>query len=223
MIVNQYPKPLHNTIVEPFAGGAAYSLRWYQHKIILYELNQKTYDMWKFILSADAPYYIKQIPILKKGDLISENIIINDMPQGLINILKATCNLGTAGISKNYNTVTKLSAENWVHNTTKKLMFWWPKIRHWKIINKSYTYIPNVKATFFIDPPYDNKAGQLYSCSDINYNKLAKWCLNQRGQIIVCENYGAKWLPFIKMRKTISINSKYKKIKSVEAIYTKIL
>jgi 16S rRNA G966 N2-methylase RsmD len=70
-------------------------------------------------------------------------------------------------------------------------------IRHWKIKHCSYADIPNVKAHWFIDPPYQ-KAGTAYKCSskDINFDHLGSWCMDRKGTVIVCENRGAEWLPF---------------------------
>lgn len=48
-----------------------------------------------------------------------------------------------------------------------------------------YRQMPNVEATWYIDPPYDNRAGSYYVHADVD-------C----GQVIVCENEGATWLPF---------------------------
>jgi hypothetical protein len=50
-------------------------------------------------------------------------------------------------------------------------------------------------ATWFIDPPYVD-GGKSYRYSEIDYPKLAAWCLRLRGQVIVCERQGADWLPF---------------------------
>jgi 16S rRNA G966 N2-methylase RsmD len=52
-------------------------------------------------------------------------------------------------------------------------------------------------ATWFIDPPYQ-KAGRHYRFGpdQIDYDELATWCLSRPGQVIVCENEGADWLPF---------------------------
>ena len=37
----RYPRPLYSTIVEPFAGAAGYSTRYYQRDIILVEKEQE--------------------------------------------------------------------------------------------------------------------------------------------------------------------------------------
>ena len=52
-------------------------------------------------------------------------------------------------------------------------------------------------ATWFIDPPYQN-AGKHYrfGSSQLDYPALAAWCQTREGQVIVCEQGGATWLPF---------------------------
>lgn len=69
-------------------------------------------------------------------------------------------------------------------------------IRHWKVYNKPHTEAPDIVADWFIDPPYNSEAGRLYTFSDIDYPALGEWCKTRRGQVIVCENDGADWLPF---------------------------
>jgi 16S rRNA G966 N2-methylase RsmD len=68
-------------------------------------------------------------------------------------------------------------------------------IRHWKIIEGDYTLAPNDRATWFVDPPYQ-VAGSHYVHRRIDYAALASWCRDRSGQVIVCENAGASWLPF---------------------------
>ena len=49
-IVRRYPTPLLDTIIEPFAGSAAYSLHsdnW-KRKVILVEKDDKVADIWRF-------------------------------------------------------------------------------------------------------------------------------------------------------------------------------
>jgi 16S rRNA G966 N2-methylase RsmD len=56
--------------------------------------------------------------------------------------------------------------------------------------------IANVEATWFIDPPYQ-KAGKYYTGHNkMDFEKLGEWCKSRKGQVIVCENQGADWLPF---------------------------
>ena len=70
------------------------------------------------------------------------------------------------------------------------------QIRHWIVIEGDYTLAPDMQATWFVDPPYNNKAGSYYVHSDVDYADLASWCKSREGQVIVCENEGATWAPF---------------------------
>ena len=72
------------------------------------------------------------------------------------------------------------------------------RIRHWKIIEGDYDRAPDFKATWFIDPPYNNAVGRHYihGPRSLDYEKLGQWCKRRDGQVLVCENEGADWLPF---------------------------
>jgi len=73
------------------------------------------------------------------------------------------------------------------------------RIRHWKIVEDDYCSSPSLKATWFIDPPYQKKgAGTRYrfGSGDLDFNRLSEFCKTREGQTIVCEQEGAQWLPF---------------------------
>jgi hypothetical protein len=72
-------------------------------------------------------------------------------------------------------------------------------IRHWRVTEGDYTKSPDVRATWFVDPPYI-LAGKDYrsgcSSKNLDYATLGAWCKSRKGQVMVCENAGASWLPF---------------------------
>lgn len=76
------------------------------------------------------------------------------------------------------------------------------KIKHWEIKLGSYDELENIEATWFIDPPYQF-GGEHYrhGTKDLNLKKLAQWCKERNGQVIVCENTKADWLPFMPVKK----------------------
>lgn len=94
-----------------------------------------------------------------------------------------------------------------------------PHIRHWTISQASYDTIPNLKATWFIDPPYQ-VAGRAYRFHDIDYPALGEWCRGRSGQVVVCENAGADWLPFRPFRTIKGLEGRRGGKKSEEAIWT---
>ena len=85
---------------------------------------------------------------------------------------------------------------DWDENHRKLLSEELYKIKHWTIKNESYETAPNIKATWFIDPPYSGPGGKYYTNNKIDYTSLGIWCKDRQGQTIVCENAGATWLPF---------------------------
>ena len=119
MLVSRYPAPKHKTIIEPFAGGASYSLKYYKHNVILNDLNPKVYEVWKFITNPVNYKFIKKIPIeVQAGDKVDHITKGKGLPSGLVYILKSACNVGTFGC-KNSNQITKKSA-NFMWSTSKQ-------------------------------------------------------------------------------------------------------
>jgi len=88
--------------------------------------------------------------------------------------------------------------EGWTTATRERIASQVGAIRHWKIVEGDYTAAPDVAATWFVDPPYDNAAGRYYvhGSDKLDFTALAAWCRSRRGHVMVCENEGATWLPF---------------------------
>ena len=73
-IAKCYPKPNFNTIIEPFAGSAAYSLHndnWKKH-VILIEKDKKVFDIWDWLINKASEKDIRNLPELKVGEKSSE-------------------------------------------------------------------------------------------------------------------------------------------------------
>jgi hypothetical protein len=61
--------------------------------------------------------------------------------------------------------------------------------------------------------------GRRYRFSDVDYDALAPWARRRQGQVIVCENEGATWLPFQPFRKTKANESRHGHKVSAEAVW----
>ncbi|MFY7804639.1 MAG: hypothetical protein ACOVQ7_14550 [Limnoraphis robusta] len=185
-IAKHYPFPNFETIVEPFAGSAAYSLygdHW-KRNVILIERDERVSDIWKWLINEATPSEIKNLPDLEIGEKSSE----------FLHIIHAVTKMAF-----HYKTikVTPVLARNW--EISKRYMsenlF---KIKHWRIISGDYTLAPDIEATWFIDPPYkeDTGKGYRYSSKLIDYKKLATWARARKGEIIFCEGHRGDYLPF---------------------------
>lgn len=195
----RYPAPRHRTIVEPFAGSAGYALRYARHKVILVEKYAAIAEIWRYLIAV-SPAEILALPIVTHVDEIPANT-----PVAARHLIRQ---LFAAGVARPQN---KLSAgfirQQEQHPTWSRgfdeimrarIARQVEMIRHWTIIEGDYTLAPDIEATWFIDPPYNNTAGMKYPWGPkkLDYPLLATWCRARAGQVIVCENEGADWLPF---------------------------
>lgn len=186
----------------------------------LNDLDPRTYSIWEFLTSPDA-YAIVMDTVpdnVEPGVKISE-IIPGSYP-GLVEICRAEANQGTQGAKGVHDQVTSMGAKCW--KVRRKLLEVIPEVRNWRVTNVNYNDLANVNATWFIDPPYSNAAGTRYRMGSdlIDYSQLGWWCLNRRGQVIVCENAGASWLDFQPIEHPrVSIRSRYQKADAREVMY----
>ena len=192
-IAHKYPEPRFPTIVEPFAGSAAYSLhgdRW-RSAVVLVEKNPRVAELWRWLITA-SPEDILAVPPISPGDKVTD----------LLRILHAATK-GAFGYRT--ITVTPMMATNWNRNRLKMAASI-HKVKHWQIVEGDYTEAPDIDATWFIDPPYApngrtqymgaGRPGDGYNTPPLDYRALSKWCRSRRGQVMVCEQAGASWLPF---------------------------
>lgn len=187
-IVKYYPQPTQDTIIEPFAGSAAYAMEYFEKNVILYEINHKIYSVWKYLQEASIKD-ILSLPILEKGQCLnnSEFDFLTDPEKWTIGLF---LNPGSSTPKKSPGNFC-----DWDEKHRQGLSEELFKIKHWDIRNESYENAPDIEATWYVDPPYQN-AGKYYTHWKVDYESLSLWCQQRKGQVIVCENEGAEWLPF---------------------------
>jgi site-specific DNA-adenine methylase len=62
------PNPVHESIIEPFAGSAGYSLRYSDRKVIIAERDPHIFRLWSWLIKEATETLIREIPInLKEG------------------------------------------------------------------------------------------------------------------------------------------------------------
>jgi len=197
-IVKYYPSPNYDTIVEPFAGSAAYSLdqdNW-KKRILLIEKDEKVANIWNWLINEASVEDIKKLPNLQTGEKSSE----------FLHIIHAVTKMAF-----HFKTikVTPVLARNW--EISKRVFAAnLHKIKHWKIINGDYSEAPDITATWFIDPPYQGESGMGYRYSSqlLDYKQLSEWALKRQGEIIFCEGQNADYLPFKPLSKLKSVAGK---------------
>lgn len=194
-VVDYYPPPKHNKIIEPFAGSARYSLKYFENDILLVDKYNVIIDIWKYLQKC-SKNDILSLPTPKLGDKLN----IEDFDSEPSFLLM--CYIIKSGNSKPAFVVCKnRGLEGQIDRIKKQISENLFKIRHWEIIQGDYKKLKNECATWFVDPPYQF-GGEHYqeSSNNIDFKKLGRWCKSRKGQVIVCENTKADWLPFKPMK-----------------------
>ena len=191
-IIKYYPMPKYNTIIEPFAGSARYCLRFFEKQCWINDSYNTIYNIWNWIQNAKTED-LNKFPNIQKGqDIRNFNL---DKP--IEQLLGFAINYSVP--YPHYIYTTWAARDNEILRLKKRLLKYIEKLGHWKITNEDYLKLPNIEATWFIDPPYQF-GGKRYIKNKINYKELAEWCKSRKGQIIVCENSKANWLPFVPLK-----------------------
>lgn len=193
-VVKYYPTPIHDKIIEPFAGTAVYSLfedNW-KKDVLLIDKYDVIIGLWHYLQQA-SPKDILSLPDMEYHDKVDDHTQLTKEEKWLIGF---NINGGSSQPKKTtmkYNVWNRnklIIAEN-LH-----------KIRHWTIIQDDYRNVQNEEATWYIDPPY--QTGGIYyrhNNKKINFPELSEWCKERNGQIIVCENTKADWMDFVFLKK----------------------
>ena len=72
-IVNYCPPPKHKRIIEPFAGSARYSLKYWQNDVLLVDKYEVVVNLSKWLQKCE-PNDILKLPKLKQGDILGISI-----------------------------------------------------------------------------------------------------------------------------------------------------
>ena len=218
-LARYYPPPQHDTIIEPFAGSAGYSI-FHIHKakeIILIEKDEAVVNLWHRLQNMNTNDLNKLDQELNK-QRTTEPLIAG---LGGGSSLRAT-------LSGKSRQITPWMRIKWPQKK-KVLQNILPHLHKISIRCADYIETPNLEATYFIDPPYQlniintnrsihDQAGNNYrhGSQNINYEHLAQWCQQLSGQIIVCEQQPANWLPFKPFQQHNNMNQQ----KRTELIWT---
>jgi len=192
-LAKHYPEP-GRMVIEPFAGSACYSL-WHQvEEVVLIDANPNIAAVWDYLLTASEED-IQNLP-----DVYDHNDSVDnyDIPDGAKDLIGYWLNKGSAPVKKRgaYASRDEWRSQFWRPQIKDRIASQLHAIEGWSIIKGDYSQAPMVDdATYFIDPPYAT-SGRHYKTKFYRYNELAAWSKNLPGSVIVCEEWGADWLPF---------------------------
>ena len=197
----KYSKPKFDTIIEPFAGSASYSLLYPKRKVKLIDIDDNICVLWEYLINVKEKE-IRALPLLERNEPIPTHL-----SQGAKNLIGFWTTKGSSTPAHKMTGYKNISCGFWGESIRERVAEQLEAIRHWTTIQQtSYEKIEDQEATWFIDPPYQS-GGQYYRMSNkkINYQLLGDWCKSRDGQSIVCENGTAEWLPFSDFKSTRGI------------------
>ena len=198
LLAPKYDAPIHQTIIEPFAGSAGYSVRHYANAVRLYDVDPVIVGVWDYLIKAPISEINNLPDLVKHVDDLSSSV-----PQEARWLIGFWLNCGSA-VPKKSMAKWKLLPHsnkgqlNWGSRVKERLAAQVGYIRHWTVECRDFASLDTgVEATWFVDPPYE-VGGQYYRCklTKDRYAELATWSQALTGQVIVCERPTASWLPF---------------------------
>lgn len=168
----------------------------FDRRVLLYDKNPIIVGVWDFLIHASVEE-IMSLP------LIFDHVDDLHLPQEARWLVGFWVNKATTQPSKRPSAWMRKYGDQqmglyWSKPVRERIASQLRYIRDWKVSECSYERIPDMRASWFIDAPYDNQAGESYTYGRrrIDYQQLAGWCRSRSGQVIACENLGADWLPF---------------------------
>lgn len=196
MLAPLYPAPEHGTIVEPFAGSAQYAMRHHDRDVVLIDRDPIIVAVWEYLIAA-TPDDIMALPIPNIGEKVSGYTQLSEVERWFIGYWV------NRNASSPRDTVRASGGGNrryscWNPRAQAEVAKLVPLVSHWRASEGDFTAAPDIEATWFFDPPYQGNGGKYYRFANdqIDYGRLGEWALSRNGQVIVCENDEADWLPF---------------------------
>lgn len=198
-IVNYYPKPIYKSIIEPFAGTARYSLKYFDNDILLMDKYDVIIKIWQGLQQASEKDVLGINRILVHHKRADEYEFDSEWEKLLFQFL-----IKKAPERPSLKVTDRVSVHrpNYLKYSLERIAKGLFKIRHWKIVKDTYENTPyQLNTTYFIDTPYQF-GGECYPCSSrhLNFPIVGSWCRSLPGQVIVCENMKANWLPFVPLK-----------------------
>lgn len=190
----RYPEP-GDTVVEPFAGAAGYSVRWGVRRAILLDRDPNIVGTWQYLIGVSGDE-VRNLPLIRVGETVDDLDVI---PEARM-LIGWWCNKASTRPSKSLSAWARdprHANQFWGERIRERLAVQVDLIREWTVTEGDYSDAPMLNdATYFVDPPYF-EAGKFYRHKFTAFDDLGAWCRTLPGQVIVCEgSASATWLPF---------------------------
>lgn len=195
--VRLYPAPQHPRIVEPFAGSASYSTWHAPKEALLVDADEYVCGVWSYLIKV-KPSELLALPDLRVGEDVHDVVQLQEA-RWLIGYWLNMCSSAPRRTMSPFATKWSEYSKNvWGPKVRARLASQVERIRGWSIMQGSYRMLNVVGSeTWFVDPPYIDKGRHYrHRLAAADYQQLAIWAHGLPGQVMVCEQAGADWMPF---------------------------
>jgi hypothetical protein len=131
----RYPRPLYDTIIEPFAGAAGYAMRYPERRVIIVEKYAVIAAIWRYLITAD-PAEIRATP----ADIDTVDALPEWVPQGLRWLIGFSMNDAATSPCRTLSSGRKSKRANgslnqgWSTARRERVASQVSAIRHWTVI-----------------------------------------------------------------------------------------
>lgn len=200
LLAPHYAQPQHERVIECFAGSAGYATLHSAREVLLVDKDPVICQVWQYLIGVSESE-ILGLPL--RFEHVDELVACQEAKL----FLGFWLNAAVAKPCKQPSKWVRWCIEHgkrsnyWSEPIRSRVASQLAAIRHWRVLNASYADIPEQRATYFVDPPYQ-EMGRHYRFNQVDFEHLGTWCQDRArdGQVIACEAEGANWLPFVGLR-----------------------
>jgi len=206
----RYPAPKHETVVEPFCGGAGYSLNHCDKKVVIWDDDPNVAALWGWLIHSATSSSVLEIPV---GLPVGFDIRSTGLASGQQLLLKHWQRTNNVGDCWTISPWGHLPGQ-WTENTRARVAEEVCAVKHWEF-GDTFAYV-DFPCTWFIDPPYLFNYRYRADLPDFDFEQLS--CLEQtisrQSQVIVCEAKCKKtgkipgYLPFVESHSSVTSRRK---------------
>ena len=205
-----YPSPHASKIIEPFAGGAGYSLRFAHCDVKLAETDPHISELWAWLIKDATDESVLEIPTDIPVGLDIRMIPMSKGQQLLLKNWQRTNNVGDCWTISPWGNMPG----QWTENTRRRVSTDVRCVKHWELHPDGFELLESPlrddsEITWFIDPVYMFNYKYRMK-TEFDYERLSNAVCKLKGQAIVCEavcpktNAVPSYLPFTFFRNSVT-------------------
>lgn len=177
-----YPRPEHDLIVEPFAGGGGFSLNYSDRQVRIWEDDPNLQLLWPWLIRAN-PSEIREIPV---GLEVGTDIRTLGLSQGQALLLKHWQRTNNVGDCWTVSPWGHLPGQ-WTTNTRSRVADQIGAIAHWQIA--APIDMADTPAHWFIDPPYLYNYRYRADLPNFDHSALCRLeqTIHRKSRVVICE------------------------------------